>query len=126
MGTFGASRTELSATMMPGMPSEKQLAYAIALARELKQGIPYEAISDKQHCSSFIDAMLQRKQGSKLDIVSPAAVGDGVPSAAPFVSAVADSAADLFQDPFMAQEVVQPAPSTATSSSSFEDDSIPF
>lgn len=43
-------------------PSDKQLLFAISLARQAKQGLPYTVMAEKNECSTFIDKLLNGEQ----------------------------------------------------------------
>lgn len=130
-----------------GMPSDKQLAFAISLARQQKIGLSYEALSDKAQCSLFIEELLQQKKGAPPPppasgtspgydegAIGAAAAAGSFGGAAypadelfgPSSGASADLSPlerDLFgADPFAAQEGSADKPADG----SFQDEDIPF
>lgn len=92
------------------LPTDKQLNFAVRLARQQRVGLPAEVLAYKSECSKFIDSMLN-------------AATEGTAPGAPSVPPSASPPPVVIPDPNAAKpaEIAKPVEVAI-----FEDDEIPF
>lgn len=114
-GSAPASTAAVSRTMYtqgPGEPSQKQIDFAISLAKKSKLGLPYEVMSEKEACTQFIDQLLKNPSGDAT--AGDATAGESAESTLSVLGGAAAVATNGQEAPEVSSNPV------------FEDENIPF
>mmetsp|Transcript_36046 Transcript_36046/g.61868 ORF Transcript_36046/g.61868 Transcript_36046/m.61868 type:complete len:239 (+) Transcript_36046:3-719(+) len=126
----GSRQGGTAAATDPNMPTEKQLAFAVKLARERRLGLSAEVLADKSACSTFIDSLLNAQAAPTAPLEGAGAAAAGVVGAVGEAPRAATDE-DIWSTPpptaaAPTPPAAKPAAPAKPADPIFRDDDIPF